>query len=260
MEENELEKWAAEHCCRYCDGSRGHSCSLYECRPAMEQAVEERLKIDIRRRRRMSDKKIENNKVSVIGEILSGFTFSHEVFGEGFYVVDVAVSRLSGQADVIPLKISERLINISEECVGCTIEVLGQFRSYNRLEGKKNRLELSIFAREIAFIEASNDSVKNNQIYLDGHICKEPVCRKTPLGREIADLMLAVNRPYGKSDYIPCIIWGRNARYAGSFKIGTGVRMWGRIQSREYAKKISELECEKRIAYEVSVNRIELAP
>lgn len=205
----------------------------------------------------MSEKMIENNKVSVIGEIVSGFTFSHEVFGEGFYVVDVAVSRLSDQADIIPLMISERLININENYVGCTIDALGQFRSYNRHEGPKNRLVLSIFVREITFIEAFTDYTKTNQIFLDGYICKAPIYRKTPLGREIADLLLAVNRPYGKSDYIPCIAWGRNARYAGSFEVGARVRMWGRVQSREYTKKISDLECEKRIAYEVSVSKME---
>lgn len=205
----------------------------------------------------MSEKMIENNKVSVIGEIVSGFTFSHEVFGEGFYVVDVAVSRLSDQADIIPLMISERLININENYVGCTIDALGQFRSYNRHEGPKNRLVLSIFVREITFIEAFTDYTKTNQIFLDGYICKAPIYRKTPLGREIADLLLAVNRPYGKSDYIPCIAWGRNARYAGSFEVGSRVRMWGRVQSREYTKKISDLECEKRVAYEVSVSKME---
>lgn len=205
----------------------------------------------------MSEKMIENNKVSVIGEIVSGFTFSHEVFGEGFYLVDVAVSRLSDQADIIPLMISERLLNIDENYVGCTIEALGQFRSYNRHEGTKNRLVLSIFVREVTFMEEFTDYTKTNQIFLDGYICKAPIYRKTPLGREIADLLLAVNRPYGKSDYIPCISWGRNARYAASFDVGARVRIWGRVQSREYTKKISDMECEKRIAYEVSVSKLE---
>lgn len=205
----------------------------------------------------MSEKMIENNKVSVIGEIVSGFTFSHEVFGEGFYLVDVAVSRLSDQADIIPLMISERLLNIDEDYVGCTIEALGQFRSYNRHEGTKNRLVLSIFVREVTFMEEFTDYTKTNQIFLDGYICKAPIYRKTPLGREIADLLLAVNRPYGKSDYIPCISWGRNARYAAGFEVGSRVRIWGRVQSREYTKKISDMECEKRIAYEVSVSKLE---
>lgn len=205
----------------------------------------------------MPEKMIENNKVSVIGEIVSGFTFSHEVFGEGFYLVDVAVNRLSDQADIIPLMISERLLNIDENYVGCTIEALGQFRSYNRHEGTKNRLVLSIFVREVTFMEEFTDYTKTNQIFLDGYICKAPIYRKTPLGREIADLLLAVNRPYGKSDYIPCISWGRNARYAASFDVGARVRIWGRVQSREYTKKISDMECEKRIAYEVSVSKLE---
>ena len=207
----------------------------------------------------MSEKMIENNKVSVIGEIVSGFSFSHEVFGEGFYMVDVAVSRLSQQADVIPLMISERLVDVSRDYTGQTVEAIGQFRSYNRHEGVKNRLILSVFVREIHFIEEFTDYTKTNQIFLDGYICKLPIYRKTPLGREIADLLLAVNRPYGKSDYIPCISWGRNARYAAGFSVGTRVRIWGRVQSREYTKKLSDTECEKRVAYEVSISKLECA-
>jgi len=205
----------------------------------------------------MAEKVMENNKVSVIGKIVSGFEFSHEVFGEGFYVVDVEVNRLSDQADIIPLMISDRLIDINQDYSDSTVEAIGQFRSYNRHEGMKNRLVLSIFVREIHFIEEFTDYTKTNQIFLDGYICKAPVYRKTPLGREIADLLLAVNRPYGKSDYIPCIAWGRNARYASSFEVGSRVRIWGRVQSREYTKKISEVECEKRVAYEVSVSKLE---
>ena len=207
----------------------------------------------------MSEKMIENNKVSVIGEIVSGFSFSHEVFGEGFYMVDVAVSRLSQQADVIPLMISERLVDVSRDYTGQTVEAIGQFRSYNRHEGVKIRLMLSVFVREIHFIEEFTDYTKTNQIFLDGYICKLPIYRKTPLGREIADLLLAVNRPYGKSDYIPCISWGRNARYAAGFSVGTRVRIWGRVQSREYTKKLSDTECEKRVAYEVSISKLECA-
>ena len=205
----------------------------------------------------MSEKVIENNKVSVIGEVISGFTFSHEVFGEGFYLVDLAVNRLSEQTDIIPLMISERLLDVTKDYVGCTMEAIGQFRSYNRHEGSKNRLVLSIFVREVNFLDEFNDYTKTNQIFLDGYICKAPIYRKTPLGREIADILLAVNRPYGKSDYIPCIAWGRNARYASGFEVGVRVRVWGRVQSREYTKKLSETESEKRVAYEVSVARME---
>lgn len=207
----------------------------------------------------MSEKVIENNKVSVIGEIISEFTFSHEVFGEGFYVVDVSVNRLSDQVDVIPLMVSERLIDVTQNFEGRTVEAIGQFRSYNRHEGTRNRLVLSVFVREINFIEEFNDYTKTNQIFLDGYICKPPIYRKTPLEREIADLLVAVNRPYGKSDYIPCIAWGRNARYASSFEIGVRIRIWGRVQSREYTKKLSEVDCEKRVAYEVSVSKLEIA-
>ena len=205
----------------------------------------------------MSEKMIENNKVSVIGEIISEFTFSHEAFGEGFYLVDVAVERLSGQADILPLMVSERMLDVRRDYSGDTMEAIGQVRSYNRDEGIRNRLELSVFVREVRFMKEFTDCTKTNQIFLDGYICKPPVYRRTPLGREIADILLAVNRPYGKSDYIPCISWGRNARYVSGLEVGTRVRTWGRVQSREYVKQLSETECEKRIAYEVSVSRLE---
>ena len=153
----------------------------------------------------MGDKIFENNQVVIAGEIVSGFTFSHEVYGEGFYMVEIAVSRLSNYADYIPVMVSERLIDVTQNYEGQYICVVGQFRSYNRHEEKKNRLVLSVFAREIEFTEEPGEDVKSNQIFLDGYICKEPIYRKTPLGREIADLLIAVNRSYGKSDYIPSI-------------------------------------------------------
>ena len=206
----------------------------------------------------MTDKVIENNQVTVMGEIVSDFSFSHEIFGEGFYLVDMKVKRLSESYDVIPLMVSERLIDVDGDYKGMFVSVNGQFRSYNRHEERKNRLVLSVFAREIEFVETVEESSKTNQIYLDGYICKEPIYRKTPLGREIADILLAVNRPYGKSDYIPCICWGRNARYANHFKVGERCAVWGRIQSREYMKKLSEEEVEKRVAFEVSVSKLEL--
>ena len=205
----------------------------------------------------MADKIFENNQVSIVGEIVSDFRFSHEVYGEGFYMVDVAVNRLSNYMDYIPLMISERLIDVNRDYRGQVILVNGQFRSFNRHEEKKNRLILSVFVREVEFLDEMQEDIKSNQIFLDGYICKEPIYRKTPLGREIADLLIAVNRSYGKSDYIPCICWGRNARYADQFEVGAHVQIWGRIQSREYQKKISEEEYEKRVAYEVSVSKLE---
>lgn len=205
----------------------------------------------------MTDKIIENNQVSVMGKIASQFTFSHQVFGEGFYTVDLLVKRLSDSEDIIPLMVSERLMDITQDYEGEYIQVQGQFRSYNRHEEKKNRLVLSVFVREVSFVEEEDESIKTNQIFLDGYICKPPVYRKTPLGREIADLLIAVNRPYGKSDYIPCICWGRNARYASAFEVGGHVLLWGRIQSREYVKRVGEVETEKRVAYEVSVSKLE---
>ncbi len=205
----------------------------------------------------MSDKMIDNNKVTVIGEVASDFTYSHEVYGEGFYVTELKVNRLSAQADLIPLLVSERLMDVTRDYKGMTIEASGQFRSYNRHEGMKNRLVLSVFVREVNFLESFTDYTKTNQIFLDGYICKEPIYRKTPLGREIADLLVAVNRPYGKSDYIPCIAWGRNARFASSFEVGNRIQLWGRVQSREYTKKIDDEVSEKRVAYEVSISKLD---
>ena len=205
----------------------------------------------------MSDKIIENNQVTIMGQVASEFEFSHEVFGEGFYIVEVLVKRLSNSCDRIPLMVSERLIDVTQDYTGEYIMASGQFRSYNRHEEQKNRLVLSVFVREISFMEEEPDGSKTNSILLDGYICKEPIYRKTPLGREIADLLLAVNRPYGKSDYIPCICWGRNARYASGFEVGEHVQVLGRIQSREYVRKLSETETEKRVAYEVSVSKLE---
>jgi len=173
-------------------------------------------------------------------------------------MVDISVKRLSESYDIIPVMVSERLLDVTADYKGMYLCINGQFRSYNRHEEHKNRLVLSVFAREVDFVEEMEESSKTNQIYLDGYICKEPVYRKTPLGREIADVLLAVNRPYGKSDYIPCICWGRNARYASQFKVGERCAVWGRIQSREYMKKLDEEHIERRVAFEVSVSKLEL--
>jgi primosomal replication protein N len=172
-------------------------------------------------------------------------------------MVEVSVSRLSNFEDYIPVMVSERLIDVSRDYNGQYVYIGGQFRSFNRHEEKKNRLVLSVFARELEVLPDAGEENASNEIFLDGYICKESVYRKTPLGREIADLLVAVNRSYGKSDYIPCICWGRNARFAAGFTVGTHVQIWGRIQSRDYVKKISETEVEQRTAYEVSVSKIE---
>lgn len=206
----------------------------------------------------MVEKVIENNKVTIIGEVIGEFEYSHEVYGEGFYTVDISVNRLSNSVDIIPLMVSERLVDVTEDLRGLIVEAEGQFRSYNRHEETKNRLVLSIFVRELNFVDDYDENISTNYIFLDGYICKPPVYRKTPLGREIADILIAVNRPYGKSDYIPCIAWGRNARYAAGFSVGSHIQVVGRIQSREYTKKINEDECIRRIAYEVSVSKLDL--
>lgn len=206
----------------------------------------------------MADKMFENNQVSIIGEIVSDFQYSHEVYGEGFYMMEVSVRRLSDFVDYIPVMVSERIIDVEADYIEQLVYISGQFRSFNRHEERKNRLVLSVFARELEILEPDCDEDAGNQIFLDGYICKEAIYRKTPLGREIADLLVAVNRSYGKSDYIPCICWGRNARFAAGFEVGTHVQIWGRIQSRDYVKKLSETQVEQRTAYEVSVSKIEI--
>ena len=205
----------------------------------------------------MADKAMDNNQVTIVGTVDSEFTYSHEVFGEGFYMLEVVVSRLSHMEDRIPLMVSERLVDVKESCMGKIVEVHGQFRSYNKHEEGRNRLILSVFVREFSFVGEEGTLTRPNSIYLDGYICKPPVYRMTPLGREIADLLMAVNRPYGKSDYLPCICWGRNARFAGKFEVGTHIHIWGRIQSRTYQKRLEDDVVEKRTAYEISVNKIE---
>ncbi|MCR5702033.1 MAG: single-stranded DNA-binding protein [Lachnospiraceae bacterium] len=205
----------------------------------------------------MTEKVLSNNQAVVAGEIVSDFVFSHEIFGEGFYMVDLLVNRLSDATDVIPLMVSDRLIDVEQSHIGQRIEARGQFRSYNKHEEAKNRLILSLFVRELDVLEEDEEPPHPNQIYLDGYICKTPVYRVTPLGREISDVLLAVNRAYGKSDYIPCICWGRNARFASKLAVGEHVAIWGRIQSREYQKKLENDEVINRVAYEVSVSKME---
>lgn len=195
----------------------------------------------------------KNNKVYFMGEIVSDAKFSHEVYGEGFYEFYVKVMRLSGQADILPVTISERLIQGNDFHIGSTISALGQFRSYNKLEGGKSRLMLTVFVREIVEASPANNP---NSIVLSGYICKPPVYRTTPFNREIADLLIAVNRAYNKSDYIPCIAWGRNARFVQNLKVGDKVALSGRIQSREYQKRLSETETVTMTAYEVSVSKL----
>lgn len=199
------------------------------------------------------EKLIGNNKAELTGMFISNFRYSHEIFGEVFYTGEFLVERISENVDIIPVTISERLINISDEWIGKIVKIYGNIRSYNKHINWKNKLIISVFAREIEYSDNHNE----NEIFLNGYICKAPVYRKTPLGREIADIMLAVHRPYGKSDYIPCIAWGRNARYATRFDVGSCIQIWGRIQSREYNKRLSEEEYEKRTAYEISVHKME---
>jgi single-stranded DNA-binding protein len=201
---------------------------------------------------------IENNMVTISGKIVSDIEYSHEVYSEGFYYFLLEVPRLSDSSDKIPVTVSERLIAKQKLDIGRFIEVEGQFRSYNSYNNEGNRLLLTVFAREIIFLEDEKGIKNPNQIYLNGYICKKPVYRMTPFGREIADILLAVNRPYNKSDYIPCIAWGRNARYSEGLTIGDNVKVWGRIQSRGYQKKLETGDVIAKTAFEVSMSKMEV--
>ncbi|SHJ64312.1 Single-stranded DNA-binding protein [Clostridium cavendishii DSM 21758] len=196
-----------------------------------------------------------NNKIYLEGTIATGLEFSHEMYGEGFYTFGLEVIRLSDSKDLLNVTISERLITNMDLAIGNDIIVEGQLRSYNKFVDGSNKLILTVFARNI---EPCIERTKNpNEIFLDGYICKEPVYRTTPFGREIADVLLAVNRAYNKSDYIPTIAWGRNSRFCQTLEVGDNIRIWGRLQSREYQKKVSDTESIKKIAYEVSISKME---
>ncbi|AYF53257.1 single-stranded DNA-binding protein [Clostridium botulinum C] len=198
-----------------------------------------------------------NNKIYLEGTCISNLEFSHEMYGEGFYTFTLGVNRLSDVKDVLPVTISERLLTEIEIKEGVDLVVEGQLRSYNKFINGSNRLILTVFARDVQpCIEKSKNP---NQIFLDGYICKEPIYRTTPFGREIADILLAVNRPYNKSDYIPTISWGRNSRFCKTLKVGDNIKVWGRLQSRKYQKKLGEDEVITKTAYEVSISKLEHA-
>ena len=206
---------------------------------------------------------LENNQLILVGKVTSEKRLSHEIYGEKFYTFDLSVPRLSGNADIIPITISERLLVERDIEIGNNIVIEGQFRSYNSYENEKNKLILTVFAKEIRFSDEQEEFQPtkeniSNEVTLTGYICKKPIYRKTPFGREIADLLLAVNRAYNKSDYIPCIAWGRNARFCENVPVGTEIRIVGRVQSRQYEKKYEDGTSEIKVAYEVSIASLEV--
>ena len=207
---------------------------------------------------------LENNHIILVGKVTSEKRFSHEIYGEKFYIFDLSVPRLSGNADIIPITISERLMVNEELPVNTKITVEGQFRSYNSYTEGKNKLILTVFAKNVTLLEDQENEVEarkdfiSNEVTLIGYICKKPVYRQTPFGREIADILLAVNRAYSKSDYIPCIAWGRTARFCENMEVGTEVKIVGRVQSRQYEKKYEDGRIENKVAYEVSIGSLEV--
>ncbi len=207
----------------------------------------------------MNTNYLENNHLVLVGKVTSEKVFSHEIYGESFYVFNLEVPRLSGNADIIPITISERLILEKELEIGDKVAIEGQFRSYNSYENEKNRLILTVFAKDIRYISEEESSEKvSNEVTLIGFICKKPIYRQTPFGREISDILLAVNRAYNKSDYIPAIAWGRNARFCQNIEVGTKVKITGRVQSRNYEKKLADGTTQTRTAYEVSISSLEI--
>jgi single-stranded DNA-binding protein len=203
---------------------------------------------------------IENNKIELCGVIASTPELNHKTYGENFYGFRLSCSRKSTEKDMLPIIVSDRLVEIKDLQVGKKISVKGQVRTFNKhISDDKRKLLIMVFARDVREIEEESESAPefNNNVKLSGYICKPPVYRVTPKGREIADVLIAVNRTYGKSDYIPCITWGRNARFAGNLDIGTRIDVEGRLQSREYTKKLDDGTEEIRTAYEISVSRIE---
>ena len=216
----------------------------------------------------MNTNYLENNYLTLVGKVTGEKKFSHEIYGERFYVFNLEIPRLSGNSDMIPITVSERLIKEDTLQEGKKLLVKGQFRSYNSYENEKNRLILTVFAKDIVELneneenDEENEMVKKdtvtNEVVLVGYICKKPIYRQTPFGREISDLLLAVNRAYNKSDYIPCIAWGRNARFCQNIEEGTQVKVVGRVQSRQYEKKHEDGTVETRVAYEVSVGSLEV--
>ena len=209
---------------------------------------------------------LENNYITLVGKVTGEKRLSHEIYGERFYIFDLEIPRLSGNSDIIPVTISERIITDEMLTQGKKLLVKGQFRSYNSYENEKNKLILTVFAKDIIEVNeeenTQNEMVKKdvitNEVVLIGYICKKPIYRQTPFGREISDILLAVNRAYNKSDYIPCIAWGRNARFCQNIEVGTQVKIVGRVQSRTYEKKFEDGTSETRIAYEVSVGSLEI--
>lgn len=202
----------------------------------------------------MNENYLKNNRVFLSGRVAREPQYSHELFGEGFYEFYIEVKRLSGQTDVLPVTVSERIMNGVELSEGSPVALSGQFRSYNKLENEHSKLMLTVFVRD--FIPYDAGEQNPNVVELNGYICKPPVYRTTPFNREICDVLLAVNRGYNKSDYIPCIAWGRNARFVRDAEVGLNVVIGGRIQSRKYNKKLDDDTIEERVAYELSVGKI----
>ena len=240
---------------------------IYYSKVRKTKAILRMMKIKNREEERLDTNYLENNYLTLVGKVTGEKEFSHEIYGERFYIFRLGIPRLSGNQDIIPITISERLIKEDTLTEGKKLLVKGQFRSYNSYENEKNRLILTVFAKDVMEVEENEEEEENeivkketitNEVVLIGYLCKKPIYRQTPFGREISDILLAVNRAYNKSDYIPCIAWGRNARFCQNLEVGSQVKIIGRVQSRSYEKKYEDGTVQNRVAYEVSVGSLEV--
>lgn len=191
---------------------------------------------------------LSQNQITLCGTLESAPCFSHENHGRKFYRFFIAVQRLSGTTDILPVLAGEDVLRACELCDAERIVIRGQIRSFNNKAPTGRRLIVCVYAQSILL----TDDGFENEVFLTGTVCRAPVFRRTPLGREICDVMLAVNRPYHRADYIPCILWGRLAEQAAEYPVGTRLSLTGRMQSRTYVK-ILDSGSEQRETYEVSV-------
>ena len=194
-----------------------------------------------------------HNRVILCGTPLSSPVFSHASRLEPFYTFPLEVARLSGTVDTINVLLREELLPELKPSRAGLIRIAGEVRSFNNHSGEGSKLVISVFARELSPPETP---VWVNEVELTGTLCKSPNRRTTPMGREICDLMLAVNRPYHRTDYLPCILWGRTAQEISQLPVGARIALSGRLQSRDYIKVLPEGN-ERRTAYEVSVTTAE---
>jgi single-stranded DNA-binding protein len=196
-----------------------------------------------------------NNTVTIVGTVVSEPQYDHMVKDEKFYLFYLRSMRRSNIPDVLPVIISEKLMDPYVNYFDMRVEIKGSFRSYNLHQGGESHKLLFVFVESL---KPSDEVFDINSICLEGYICKPAIYRETPCGRQISDLCLAVNRPTVKSDYLPIILWSRNAVVASTLPVGTKIRVCGRVQERWYTKRLPDGQAEERCCYEVSCTKMEI--